>query len=84
MVGTAWQQVEEKALLTFVQECKDDALEPISDSDSVWLGLEKAWQALSKVKSFGTHRTAYALYAKHNRLRKEAGRENTLSYAANP
>ena len=61
MPGIEWSAEEKDALLSFIEERKGDVLSHIGQIDSALVALEKAWQALGKVKGFGTRRTAYAL-----------------------
>ena len=65
-------------MLIFVKECKGDELAPIGNMDGMWAALEKAWQAPGEVKGYRTHRTINGFHGKHRKLRKKAGREDTL------
>ena len=78
-----WLLAEEVLLLTFVKKREGDALAPIGQNDSVWEDLAKACQALGKVKDFGTHRTAKAMYDRHRQLRREVGWEDNLQTGRN-
>ena len=76
-----WQPAEDKALKDFVKEHTGDELAPVGPWDSAWADLAKRWKALGKVKGFQTDRNARAMYERHYRLRRKAGRVDSLSNA---
>jgi hypothetical protein len=64
-----WSAAEEDALLSFVKERKGDEMAAMGYI--AFTDLEKAWQALGKVKVLSAPRTAKAMYHKHTDLRKK-------------
>ena len=76
--GKYFLPAEDKVLKDFVKERAGDELAPVRMMDSFWADLVKRWKALGKVKGFRTDRNALGMYKRHHKLRKKAGRVDSL------
>ena len=76
-MGKPWLPVEDNALKALVKERTGDELAPVAPGDSAWADLVTRWMALGKVKGFRTNRSFEAMYKRHLRFRRKAGREDS-------